>query len=762
MNLLGAATSRPVSFLAAVLATSIGAFAAPPLASAAVQHAEDLLVVDCLLPGQVRRLGQAATFLSARRPIRTTQADCAIRGGEYVAYDRADYRSALQVWMASAESGDADAQNYVGEIYLKGLGTAPDPARAADWFERAVAQGHRRAMANLAVLLEQGRGVAVDRDRALQLYRASSGASEELMYASVVAVQLAARDATIAGQRSELQQLRSRVTELEAELAQRRSALSKAESETSTLRAQLADARARAAVDDAELARQRSALDDAQARLLDLQAQLAARELRVEQRERAAAALAAVEVDAGRENALDEQRARAQQAAQAARADALALQQDLQAQSAQLAALRQQYESRIAELEQGLEASRREDWSLMKLLEGQLAEREQAMRSQQLEIAALQGELGSRTAVLAQAQPPQLQIISPTLSLTRGAGAAARSAGNRQAVLGRVSDPRRIEQVTVNQVPVVLADNGLFQASVDVPASGAEVSIVALGIGGERAELQFSLLSAPSAGGSTAQSRRVPAGLKLGRFHALVIGNNRYTDAGFAPLQSAVEDATAVAAVLRERYGHQTRLLLNASRLDILSALAELRGSLKPEDNLLVYYAGHGELGADGREGFWIPVDARAGQPQTWVANRMISDLLEQMPAQRVMVVADSCYAGALADSALPSFAASEPGMGYGEWVRELADSKARMVLTSGGLQPVPDRGSGRHSYFARAFLNVLQDNNRLIEGARLYREINSALALAALDAPLSQVPQYAPIQFAGHEAGEFFLQPKR
>jgi hypothetical protein len=80
--------------------------------------------------------------------------------------------------------------------------------------------------------------------------------------------------------------------------------------------------------------------------------------------------------------------------------------------------------------------------------------------------------------------------------------------------------------------------------------------------------------------------------------------------------------------------------------------------------------------------------------------------------------------------------------------------------LTSGGLQPVPDAGSGRHSYFARAFLNVLQDNNRVIEGARLYREINSALALAALDAPISQVPQYAPIQFAGHQAGEFFFQP--
>jgi hypothetical protein len=460
---------------------------------------------------------------------------------------------------------------------------------------------------------------------------------------------------------------------------------------------------------------------------------------------------------------LEEQQQRARSAAESVRADALALQQELQAQTAQLAALRSSYEARISALESEIEASRREDWNLMKLLESQLVERESTLRNQQLEIAALQIELGGRSSALAQAQPPRLEIISPALSLTRGANAAARSLGNRQAVLGRVSDPRRIEQVTVNRVPVVLGDNGLFQASVDVPSAGAAVEIVALGTEGERAELQFQLLPAASSGGSAEEARRrVPAGLKLGRFHALVIGNNRYADAGFAPLSSAVEDATAVAALLRDRYGHQTRLLLNASRLDILAALAELRGSLKPEDNLLVYYAGHGELGSDGREGYWIPVDARSGQPQTWIANRMVSDLLEQMPARRVLVVADSCYAGSLADAALPNFATSAGEIDYGQWVKQLSESKARTVLTSGGLQPVPDRGSGRHSYFARAFLNVLQDNNRLIEGARLYREINSALALAALDAPLSQVPQYAPIQFAGHEAGEFFLQPAR
>jgi hypothetical protein len=92
--------------------------------------ANKLLVVDCLLPGQIRKLGQAMTYLSARRPIKTTAGDCEIRGGEYVAYDRANYATALKVWLPPAQEGDPAAQTYVGEIYEKGLGLTPSSGTA--------------------------------------------------------------------------------------------------------------------------------------------------------------------------------------------------------------------------------------------------------------------------------------------------------------------------------------------------------------------------------------------------------------------------------------------------------------------------------------------------------------------------------------------------------------------------------------------------------------------------------------------------------
>lgn len=144
----------------------------------------DLYVVDCLLPGQVRQLG-TRTYLTARRPVKTTAADCRIRGGEYVAYDRADYKSALNVWMPSAEAGDADAQVNVGEIFERGLGSEPNYEAALIWYRKAAAQGNARAQFNLGTLYEQGLGVERDPLAALNWYRQAWGLeADDVMFAS--------------------------------------------------------------------------------------------------------------------------------------------------------------------------------------------------------------------------------------------------------------------------------------------------------------------------------------------------------------------------------------------------------------------------------------------------------------------------------------------------------------------------------------------------------------------------------------------------
>ncbi|HEY7771929.1 MAG TPA: caspase family protein [Marinagarivorans sp.] len=181
------------------------------------KNKEDLYVVDCKLPGQMMRLGNMQ-YLAPRRATRTTAVDCRIRGGEYVEYDRADYRSALTVWLPPAQEGDAEAQNYVGEIYEKGIGGSPDYEQAAQWYKKAAEQGNSRAQLNLGYFYEKGLGVEVNMPLALNYYRQASGISDDnLVLSSQAKAEL---DKTRTALNKALQQSKIQTQLLEAQINQ--------------------------------------------------------------------------------------------------------------------------------------------------------------------------------------------------------------------------------------------------------------------------------------------------------------------------------------------------------------------------------------------------------------------------------------------------------------------------------------------------------------------------------------------------------------
>jgi TPR repeat protein len=159
-----------------------------------------------MLPGQVRKLGSKLTYMTARRPIKTTGVDCEIRGGEYVAFDRATYAGSLKIWLPLAEGGDPKAQTYVGEIFEKGLGQTPDYASAQQWYRRAADQGYAPAQINLGQLYELGRGVPKDSQIALDWYRKASGLSD-----------LDRQFVTFKGDAQQYQQLRNELNRSSAE-----------------------------------------------------------------------------------------------------------------------------------------------------------------------------------------------------------------------------------------------------------------------------------------------------------------------------------------------------------------------------------------------------------------------------------------------------------------------------------------------------------------------------------------------------------------
>jgi uncharacterized caspase-like protein len=644
-------------------------------------RAEALLVVDCLLPGQLRKLGRM-TFLTPRHPVKTTAQDCEIRGGEYVAYDRADYRTALNIWLPQAQAGDKEAQTYVGEIYEKGLGVPADYATAATWYRKAAEQGHTRAQINLGHLYEKGLGVERDPLQALQWYRQASGLRE--------AIALDAGTITLPGV----------ATTTQAEVQELRQEVERWKSETATLRQQLEDTQQ-------QLERTRQQLEQRQ------------RQTEVEQRQLEQARL---ELDRRKQQT-------------AARNDA------------ELQRLEAQLQQREAELQRQQQEVARLEQSKAQLEQETARHREQLVRfDQQRQRVAYAG--------------PTIEMVDPPQVGTRGVSVVNVSkeiVGQSRDVVGKVTSPAGLLTFTVNDRPEQLNEHGMFRVPITVRGSGAPVTIVAIDQQGKRASVTFTL--APGGdGGVPAQAAGPSPRLAFGTYYALVIGNETYTH--WPALNTPKNDARQVAELLERKYGFKTRLLLDATRFDILQAFNEMRKTLTENDNLLIYYAGHGHYENKIERGYWVPVDGHTDSDVNWISTFAVTDILSAMSARHVLVVADSCYSGALTRSALARLEAGMTAEAREHWLKTIAEKRSRTVLSSGGLQPVLDSGGGDHSVFAKAFLDVLATNNEILEGQRLGLEVAARVSYAASAALVNQDPQYAPIRFAGHEAGDFVLLP--
>lgn len=512
-------------------------FSADSIEAEGFSEFDDFYVVDCLLPGEVRRMGRTM-FMSPRRPVRTTAIDCRIRGGEYTAYSRANYQSALGVWLSRAQEGNAEAQHYVGEIFEKGLGRAPDYVQALSWYKRAAEQGYRRSQVSIGYFYEHGLGVDPDPAEALRWYRRASGLDEDdLVFASA-----------------------------------------------------------------------------------------------------------------------------AQQQMDALRAE---LQSELEQSQAEQRALRQQVE----------------------MLRRQLEQQSDGRADAEATIATLEGMLARVESRTAETE-------------------------------GRL---------------VRLRGSDLVPAATQLPAA----------------------TQAAFSGGAVDHGR-------FGNYYALIVGLQSYHF--WEPLESPHQDARRLAELLTTRYGFDTTLLLDASGQEILSSINDLRERIGPQDNVLLYFAGHGQLlrpeAEQLRRGYWLPVNAEIDRSTFWLSNSAINDYLAILDARSVLVVADSCFGGAMSND--PATMMMGTGMQLSDRLIDLGLSRrARFVISSGGLRPVMDGMGGEHSVFARALIEALEQADTLFRAQDVFVEVAERTAGLAAVQGMEQRPEMRPIREAGHEAGTFFFVPK-
>jgi len=637
----------------------------------ALQSADDVIVVDCLLPGQVRKLGRM-TYLSARRPVKTTQLDCEIRGGEYVAFDRSDLSTALSVWLPMAKKGDEVAQTYVGEIYQRGMGTPPDFALASEWFQKAARQGFTRAQISLGNLYEHGLGVPKDPAKALALYRQASGLKDVLnMDAGTLSPE----------ERQELERLRDETR--------------RQKQQTEKLRHKL----------DQTL-----------------------QELEKNRRE-------------------------------------------FNEQAGKITSEWQVLQVAKTELEQRKESSQT-DSSELQILATKLKQREIELEKRQQDIAHLQKKIaGKETEIdnfrqdtdrfqkrLADLPPPSIEIYDPKPVGTRGAIpllAMVRPGLLKRQIIGRVWAPVGLSDLRINTKTESWDSSGRFKTWVPLSRhENTDIHIVAVDANGKESQISFQLKAGSASSSSTAE--KIRASFDFGKFYALVIGNNDYHN--LPKLKTAANDARAVAALLEKQYGFQVTLKENQNRKQIFLSIEEFHRNLTEKDNFLLYYAGHGELDTKNNRGYWMSIDATKDSTVEWIRTDQITDKLNLMSPLRTLVIADTCYSGIMTRSALTLLESGTSIEKRYELIKKLAQKKARVVLSSGGLKPVLDSGIGNHSVYAGSLIKILETNRDILRARELHDEVTKEVAYISERLGLEQIPQYGGLIRSGHEMGDFIF----
>lgn len=253
---------------------------------------------------------------------------------------------------------------------------------------------------------------------------------------------------------------------------------------------------------------------------------------------------------------------------------------------------------------------------------------------------------------------------------------------------------------------------------------------------------------------STSQEAFIPSS-PAGHNWLLVIGIDKYSQ--WPPLRNSVHDSKAVRDMLMEHYMFDREYVMElydeqATRENIIKRFEELAEKVEANDNVLIYYAGHGEHNQTFEQGYWIPVDAAKQSTAQYLQNTDLQTFLGAISSKSILVISDACYSGTLFPGGVKSLSYECTH----RYLREVVKLKARQALTSGGKEPVMDGGVfiDQHSIFAHYLIDRLGKNtDKYLTASTLYERLKDRVSNKSL-----QTPECNAIQNTGDQGGEFLF----
>ena len=338
---------------------------------------------------------------------------------------------------------------------------------------------------------------------------------------------------------------------------------------------------------------------------------------------------------------------------------------------------------------------------------------------------------------------PLIELIEPAQDYLNKRGMQIIRDRSLLHIRGRASDKSGISYVSVNKKEVNVALNGEFTCDLNLQMGINTIVVVAID-GKKNSNLREFYAELTLKDDLSSEIRR-------GRYIAMIIGIDAYSE--WSPLNNAVRDARAFAAVLQDEYYFEiidTLFNEDATQQNIINRLQNFAKEIEENDNFLIYFSGHGHFDKITNIGYWVPVKGSRSEVYNYISNSSIKDYVEAIKSKHTLIIADACFAAAV-------FRGEDhepPSERTDKWFRSNYRQKSRTALTSGGLEKVDDGPPGGHSLFCQGLLNCLTNNeDKYLDAGALYQAVKFNVS-----SNLNQTPMYNPIRVPGHENGEFIF----
>ena len=309
-------------------------------------------------------------------------------------------------------------------------------------------------------------------------------------------------------------------------------------------------------------------------------------------------------------------------------------------------------------------------------------------------------------------------------------------------IVGQATDAGGIGGVKVNGRSIKVEDDGLFVSTIPLKAGDNEVKIEATDKSGNTATKTFIIQSRLS---SVNNQPVTTLSAAPANYYAIIIAAEKYNDPNIPTLKEPVNDAKDLMTILQSNYTFPAAnidTLFNKSRDEITAAVINRCRTLRENDNLLIFFAGHGTSIQDITQqpnGFLLPSSSVKSNFLTFLSDGDVDLILKTSRARHILFLADACFSGTLLR-----------GLTDGtSFLPQQYDAYSRTAMTSGSLETVPD-----NSVFARELKAKLKENKQKLLPAHMLFE---SFKLQIIKEANTQ-PRYDHMKDVGDEGGDFIF----